>query len=432
MKHFLICVKEERMDPGVYQELQKKLDIQIKKIEQLADQKAEEIEQSYYDKYYNYYDIAVRVLKKHNVLLYGGTAINEILPKESRFYKEKELPDIDVFCTNSEPIAKDIMETFTKKGYSLTTVKEALHENTYKVMVEGLQLIDLTVLEKGLFQKLKKGGLKTSFGIPTVNVDYLKYSLHSMLSKPFDAHRWPKVFQRLIRLYDAYPVKLDDIGTFHMERYYLRKGSGAGTVDTAADPEEILTDWATKRQLIHFGWDVIQTYLKEDTTIPEEIRKVLKVGEPGLGMPIHYLLIERDAIRVANQWVKSLNRSDIAVHHLYDGDGLLPPYVCISYKGEKWVYLFESSNCVSFMEYKGRNILSIHGLIKSLYEMYLASSEPELRKILQVLVTVQLNQSLSRKKLYQQFILNCYGYQAGVVTLRKERYLRMLKKKGEP
>ena len=37
-------------------------------------------------------------LKKHPVLCYGGTAINNLLPKKDRFYDpEKEVPDYDFF-----------------------------------------------------------------------------------------------------------------------------------------------------------------------------------------------------------------------------------------------------------------------------------------------------------------------------------------------
>ena len=37
-------------------------------------------------------------IKKKNLIAYGGTAINNILPKEDQFYnKEVELPDYDCF-----------------------------------------------------------------------------------------------------------------------------------------------------------------------------------------------------------------------------------------------------------------------------------------------------------------------------------------------
>ncbi len=43
-------------------------------------------------------DIVESILKKKKRVCYGGTAINNILPKEDQFYnKELEIPDYDLF-----------------------------------------------------------------------------------------------------------------------------------------------------------------------------------------------------------------------------------------------------------------------------------------------------------------------------------------------
>lgn len=60
--------------------------------------------------------------------------------------------------------------------------------------------------------------------------------------------------------------------------------------------------------------------------------------------------------------------------------------------------------------------------------MYLSTQEVDIKCIIQVLTAIQMNNALSSKKIFQQFVLNCYGFQKGVVTLRKERYLRMKNK----
>ena len=192
----------------------------IQNIEKLADQKELEIKRDYYYKYRKFYDLCISILKRHDVLLYGGTAINEIFPEPYKFYSKEELPDIDVFCTDYQPIAEDILRTFKKYGYKLTQVKEALHENTYKVFAEGLQLIDISVISKDFFKSLKKNSIKTKLGIPAVSIDYLKYSLHLILSEPLNSWRWTKVYQRMVKLYTVYPINTQCF--LDISKYYVQ------------------------------------------------------------------------------------------------------------------------------------------------------------------------------------------------------------------
>lgn len=407
------------MNIASYDRLKEKLDVQLKKIEELADQKAEEIERNNYLKYRNLFDIAIKVLKKYPVLLYGGTALNEILPARLKFYKSDELPDIDVFCTEDiyQKLEKELLNTFFKKGYTLTTIKEALHENTYKLMVQGLQLIDISVIPKDMFQFLEKGKQRTSFDIYTVNTDYLKFSLHNMLSQPLDAHRWPKVFQRLVRLYEAYP--LDVKCQFPIEEFYLENV-----------PNDLLKEayaYQLTKNMVGFGWDVISTYLKEDTTVPENIKKVF-YPEDGL-TPIQYLVVSGSAQKQGDAFVKHLHTKDVRMMQGDVDSSFLPNHVVLTYKGEKWIYLFESTNCSSYQVFRTKPIFSIHGVIRYLFLLYFATQDIDLRCIIQMLILLQMNNSLSTKKIFQQFILDCYGYQKGLVTLRKERFQRIKQNK---
>jgi hypothetical protein len=404
-----------------YKELKQTLEEQLQKIEELAEQKAEEIEKNYYEKYYPLYDLAIQILKKHEVLLYGGSAINEILPKKLRFYKEDELPDIDVFCKSKDyaRISKDILSQFEKKGYVLTTIKEALHENTYKIMTEGLQLIDITVVKEDIFEILKKGAMNTSFGISTVNLDYLKYSLHNLLSLPLDAHRWPKVFQRLVYVYEAYPLKVDHV--IHLEDYYV---SIPIDIQTKLD-----TYIHTKKNLISFGWDVIQLYLSTDDTVAASYKKKFLWKNPDKSFAaIQYIVVDKNLLSEAKELVKHLGK-EAKLEFIDSGDEFVPEYVCISYDGRHWIYIFMAPNCSSYHTYQTKRIFSIHSVIKYLYIIYVSSGDKNVYAMIQMLTLVQLNNSLSKKQLFQQFILDCYGYQKGLVTLRKERFERIMKKK---
>lgn len=404
-----------------YEKLKEKLDTQLQKIEAIADQKAEEIEQNYFYKYKDFFEIALRVLKKYPVLLYGGTAINEVLPKKFKIYKEDELPDVDIFCKASdyEKISEEILKTFEKQGYKLTTIKEALHKNTYKVMVEGLQLIDISVIDTEMFRILSKGKQPSHLGVPIVSVDYLKYSLHLILSQSLDAHRWPKVFQRLVRLYETHPLSLTC--TLSTEDYYLE--------DIPKDLVGKVKEYAYNMKMVGFGWDVIQHYLKEDDTIPGSVKD--KFYHPTFSHPIHYFVVPGgDVWKEAYGFQKYLQDKDVKIVR---GNRLpfLPEHVILTYKGDKWIYLFQSVNCSSYMEYKKSYVFSIHSMIQYLYLLYFGTQEEDIYCVIQILVLLQINNSLSKKKLFQQFVLQCHGYQKGLVTLRKERFARILKNKNQ-
>ena len=58
-------------------------------------------------------------IKHKNLICYGGTAINNILPSEDQFYnKEVEIPDYDFFTTNALDDAKELTDIYYKKGFT--------------------------------------------------------------------------------------------------------------------------------------------------------------------------------------------------------------------------------------------------------------------------------------------------------------------------
>jgi hypothetical protein len=177
-------------------------------IEEIANKKAKEIEEMYFIKYKKLYDLAIDVISNFKVLLYGGTAINDVLPEKLKFYSKTELPDIDIFCTfkTYKLLSKKLLKAFFLNGNEITTIREALHEHTYKLMVDGLHVIDISVIEEEFFNALSKHKVKTSFKkIYSVNIEYLKYSLHTMIAQPLQSHKWVKIFDRMINFYKAFP-----------------------------------------------------------------------------------------------------------------------------------------------------------------------------------------------------------------------------------
>ena len=57
-------------------------------------------------------EIVENFLKKKKLLCYGGTAINNILPKHAQFYnKEYEVPDYDFYSYSALDHAKELFQS---------------------------------------------------------------------------------------------------------------------------------------------------------------------------------------------------------------------------------------------------------------------------------------------------------------------------------
>jgi hypothetical protein len=64
-------------------------------------------------------------LKTHPVLCYGGTAINNLLPKEDQFYNpEEDVPDYDFFSKTPQAHSVMIANQLRAKGITSVEVKD--------------------------------------------------------------------------------------------------------------------------------------------------------------------------------------------------------------------------------------------------------------------------------------------------------------------
>ena len=75
--------------------------------------------------------IVERFIKKHELVCYGGTAINNILPEEAQFYDKKtEIPDYDFYSPKALEHAKDLADEFYENGFSEVEAKSGMHHGT--------------------------------------------------------------------------------------------------------------------------------------------------------------------------------------------------------------------------------------------------------------------------------------------------------------
>lgn len=371
----------------------------ILKIEEIVDKKAKEIEVLYFIKYKKLYDLAIDTLGHFKVLLYGGTAINEILPEKFKFYSKTQLPDIDVFCCleTYKLLSKKLLKVFFLNGNEITTIREALHEDTYKLMVDGLHIIDISIITQDFFKTLSKNKIKSSFKkLYTVNIEYLKYSLHTMISQPLQSHNWVKIFDRMISFYKVFPNKKKPCD-LDIDEYFI-----------ADFPENIFNevlDYIKTTELISFGWNVISKYINLDISKNT--------------IPVQYITSSIEPSIVSNDIILYLKNKDVTV--INDECSIL------CYKNIKFLYIYRSHNCASYITYRGLKQSSIHSIIQELYIIYFNTSNAKILCTIHCIINILLKNLNSKKILYKQFIVNCYGDQKGIITLRKNKFLRIKK-----
>jgi hypothetical protein len=146
-------------------------------------------------------------LENHRVLCYGGTAINNLLPKKDQFYNpEEDVPDYDFFSKTPQAHSVIIANQLRAKGIAAVEVKPGMHLGTFKVFADFTGVADITSLDEEIFDRLWDQA-EVRDGIHYVPVNFLRMSMYLELSRPHgDVSRWEKVYSRLQLLNKAYPA----------------------------------------------------------------------------------------------------------------------------------------------------------------------------------------------------------------------------------
>jgi hypothetical protein len=169
-------------------------------------------------------DIVEEFLKLKNLICYGGTAINNILPEEDQFYnKDIEIPDYDFFSFNALEDTKQLADIYYKKGFTDVEAKAGQHHGTYKVFVNFIPVADITQIPKEIFNALKKDSIRVA-GILYAPPNFLRMSMYLELSRPAgDISRWEKVLKRLTLLNNHYPLTTINCDNIDFQREMSNK-----------------------------------------------------------------------------------------------------------------------------------------------------------------------------------------------------------------
>jgi hypothetical protein len=406
----------------VYSVPSKKMTFEEKELEILryAVDKAEEragrkVAQS--EQVKNIIGIVVEFLRKKKLVCYGGTAINNILPVQDRFYNlSTDVPDYDFFSPNALEHAKELANNYVSAGYTDVEAKAGVHHGTFKVFVNFIPVADITQLDKELFETISKESIKVN-GILYAPPNYLRMSMYLELSRPAgDVSRWEKVLKRLILLNKNYPMKNPKCGSIEFMRDF------EGDVKTENKLYNTVRESLVDQGLIFFGGYASSLYGKY---MPKKERKQLD-DSPDFDVlsvdPATSATILKERLVADGFKSIKINKKPGV------GEIIAPHYEVVVGK-DTVCFIYEPLGCHSYNTiHIGGDIVNVATLdtMLSFYLAFLYADRPyydhdRILCLAQYLFSVQSKNRLEQKGLLKRFSINCYGKQETLESMRAEK-----------
>lgn len=375
-------------------------------------------------------EIVENFLKKKKLLCYGGTAINNILPKHAQFYnKDYEIPDYDFYSFNALDHAKELADMYYKEGYEQVEAKSGVHAGTYKVFVNFIPMADITGLHKELFDSLSKECISVS-GIKYVPPNFLRMGMYLELSRPAgDISRWEKVLKRLNLLNKYHPMKI---------KYDCEKVDFLRKMDQSKDDSEkiyfIMRDTFIDLGVVFFGGYAASLYSrhmsKKDKQFIDKIPDFDVIAENP--KECSTIIMER----LEDSGYKHVK----IIEHDPIGE-IIPEHIEIRYKNEILGFIYKPIACHNYNTLKVQEKEINVGTIDTIMSFYLAFTYATTNyyytdRILcmsKYLFELEQRNRLSQRGLLKRFGPKCIGKQETLENIRAKKtskFLELHKKKG--
>lgn len=327
-------------------------------------------------------------LKHEDVMCYGGSAINNLLPPADRFYNPKtDIPDYDFFSKTPQEHAMKLADKLAAVGIKSVEVKAGMHLGTFKVYADFEGVADITHLNKDIFDRLWKEGLEKN-GIHYVTPNFLRMSMYLELSRPRgDVSRWKKVYQRLVLLNKHYPLSCPI----------------AKKEPTPLDDEnrKVIESLLMKGDVILLGLAASQVH---------EGKRSVKWSAPAT------IMTTEDKVEGLTKGYKTKE---------VEGTDILPSYTNVyDAAGKVFLRVHKTAACHSYHQMRsGVRVASIPTLLQFFFAfMYSGATEDEISELMCV---SQRLMDLAHEKPKRRYALltptDCVGHQENLVDIRKHK-----------
>jgi hypothetical protein len=342
-------------------------------------------------------------LKHHPVMCYGGTAINNLLPKEDRFYDpETDIPDYDFFSKTPQEHAMMLANQLYETGIKNIEVKPGIHLGTFKVFADYEGVADITQLDEEIFDKLWAAKLVKD-GIHYVTPDFLRMSMYLELSRPRgDVSRWIKVYNRLQLLNKHHPIVCTK-----------EKAEKHPPVPKALKTK--IMAMLKREDVVLLGVNAAETHLGLDWTLPVT------------------LLATKETIERLTEGM------DVIVN---EGSEILPPLYFVRLPDQPegttaYLRFYETTACHSYHNAGGIRVASIPTILQFFFAyLFSAAKQSNMESILCVAQRlVDLAHHAKKRRFALLTPIDCLGTQETLTDMRKEKaalYEKLSAKKTSP
>lgn len=294
-------------------------------------------------------DVVYGFMQKNRVLAYGGTALNNLLPKSKQFYSpETDLPDYDFYSETAQKHAKAIADLLAKKKIKNIEVKPGIHLGTFKVFADYIAIADVSSISKPIFAKLWDESIEKD-GVRYVPPNFLRMSVFLELSRPRGfVERWKKVYSRIRLLNEEYPVICP-------------------TSDEAVNEEHVTDDIRKKLEDLLMSNKVVLLGFNASG---------VHSGKTDWKLPLD-LLVEPSAFdKITKEIVQIFGKSEVKKREFEEYGELLPAHADIVSGDKLLVRVYETIACHSYNTLpSGLMVASIPTLLNFFFAMLYADKE---------------------------------------------------------
>lgn len=375
--------------------------------------------------------IVENFIMNKQLICYGGTAINNILPKYAQFYKRDiEIPDYDFYSANALNDAKELADIYYKNGYKDVEAKTGIHHGTFKVFVNYIPIADITYMNKIIYDTISKEAI-TIAGIKYAPPNFLRMGMYLELSRPAgDVSRWEKVMKRLNLLNQYFPLTTErNCSTIDFHNIIN---------DNMNDYEKIniiLRNAFIDNGVIFFGG--YSTHLYSEYIDDKQPTDIL------LGIPDFDVLSE-DHERCATIIKETLIRNNVnnvqLIHHKRIDD-IIPEHIEVQVGKNSLAYIYKPIACHSYnkiqIDEKTVNIATIDTIL-AFYLCFLYADMPYYDKdrllcIAIYLFNIEQKNKLEQRGILKRFSIDCYGKQTTLEdmrSLKSDKFNELNNKRG--
>lgn len=380
--------------------------------------------------------IVEKFLRLSKRLLYGGFAINALLPKKDKFYDpQKELPDFDFLTPDPFTDVAQLIQMFSEAGYTEVETNMGIHEGTYKVFVNFQGVADITLCDPVVYERLEKEAVIVD-SLHICPPNYLRMNIFSELSHPAgDVSRWMKVYKRFLLLNKAYPFQ--ECNGNHQVSEILPSPSLSAYLKSQLYSKFIKATYAAGDVLMGIP-DVSYIFANPDQTSFKRARTVrhhISHKGPFLLLALSNSPLE-SAEAILQYWQAFFSEEELSLREVNAVGEVLPNRVEIVYKDlTPLCMIFQTVSCHAYYDVdigrKQMHIASIDTLLYFYFGFYYANiTYPGhdvilclCKRLLELADAVRVKQNQPWP--FPTFAVKCLGYQPTLAELKREHRERV-------